>query len=71
MISPNAKIEPTNDSLQDPKYLKTAFNQSTLASNLWQNNGGSKGAGVGVAVVDTGIAGDLPAAAPPRTPPRA
>jgi serine protease AprX len=37
--------------------LKSAFNQSTAASKVW---GSGDGEDVGVAVLDTGIAGDLP-----------
>ena len=43
--------------------LATSFNQSVLADDVWTGHGSADratGAGVGVAVVDTGIAGDLP-----------
>jgi serine protease AprX len=39
--------------------LSTSFNQSIQAPYLWNTFGGT-GRGVGVAVIDTGIAGDLP-----------
>ncbi len=39
--------------------LSTSFNQSIQAPYLWNRYGGT-GRGVGVAVIDTGIAGDLP-----------
>ena len=39
--------------------LSTSFNQSIQAPYLWNTYGGT-GRGVGVAVIDTGIAGDLP-----------
>jgi serine protease AprX len=41
----------------DPNKMATAFNQSVTASNLWNQ---ATGKGVGVAVIDTGVAGDLP-----------
>ena len=40
-----------------PWTLATSFDQSTGATRLWNR---STGAGVGVAVIDTGISGDLP-----------
>jgi serine protease AprX len=40
-----------------PWSLATTFDQSTGASRLWRS---TTGAGVGVAVIDTGITGDLP-----------
>jgi serine protease AprX len=56
-VSPNAPIRSTT--LTDPTSwtLATSFDQSTGAARLWNR---STGAGVGVAVIDTGIAGDLP-----------
>ncbi|HEX4010226.1 MAG TPA: S8 family peptidase [Solirubrobacteraceae bacterium] len=41
----------------DPWALDTTFDQSTGAARLWRR---STGQGVGVAVIDTGIDGDLP-----------
>jgi serine protease AprX len=54
-VSPNGAIKPQakGDS------LSTSFNQSIQAPYLWNTYGGT-GRGVGVAVIDTGIAGDLP-----------
>jgi serine protease AprX len=41
----------------DPSPLATTFDDSVNATNVWRR---STGAGVGVAVIDTGITGDLP-----------
>jgi serine protease AprX len=54
-VSPNAGTKP--QAIGDG--LATSYNASVQAPHLWNNYGGS-GRGVGVAVVDTGIAGDLP-----------
>jgi serine protease AprX len=54
-VSLNAKIEP---SAVDTSRLATAYPDSIYAPKYW-SSGGSLGAGVGVAVVDTGIQGDL------------
>src|SRR3954451_11436920 len=53
-VSPNAatKAQATGDG------LATSYNQSIQSPYLWNTYGGN-GRGVGVAVVDTGIAGDL------------
>ena len=53
----NAPIRETTLSNPTPWTLESSFDQSTGASRLWYR---STGAGIGVAVVDTGIAGDLP-----------
>jgi serine protease AprX len=54
-VSPNAATKPqaTGDG------LATSYNASIQTPYLWNTYGGT-GRGVGVAVVDTGIAGDLP-----------
>jgi serine protease AprX len=45
----------------DPAALSTAFVQSTRADKVWtEPRSGATGTGVAVAVIDTGIAGDLP-----------
>jgi serine protease AprX len=45
----------------DPGTLATAFVQSTRADKAWaDSNSPATGAGVTVAVIDTGVAGDLP-----------
>ncbi|MDQ5807742.1 MAG: S8 family peptidase, partial [Actinomycetota bacterium] len=41
-----------------PEALATSFNQSVRAERAWSQ--GFTGKGIGVAVIDTGIAGDLP-----------
>src|SRR4051794_7147837 len=46
--------------------LATVFNQSVNADDVWPK---ATGKGVGVAVIDTGIAGDLPDFAPSQTAP--
>ena len=53
----NAVIRETTLSNPTPWTLATSFDQATGASRLWYR---STGAGIGVAVIDTGIAGDLP-----------
>ena len=55
-ISINAAVE--SEGVPDPAALATAFNQSLRAEKAWA--GGLTGKGVGVAVIDTGIQGDLP-----------
>jgi serine protease AprX len=55
-VSLNAAVE--NEGTVDPAALATAYNQSIRAERAWA--AGQTGKGVGVAVVDTGIAGDLP-----------
>jgi serine protease AprX len=56
-VSLNATVKKTDESL-DARQLATAYNQSIGAPAAWDK--GYTGKGVGVAVVDTGIAGDLP-----------
>jgi serine protease AprX len=51
----NARVKSTALSF-DPKQMATAFNQAAKTVEVWKN---STGKGVGVAVVDTGVAGDL------------
>ena len=66
-VSLNAGVESSSEvpTLDDGRYparlLKTAFNQSIRAPKVWNNDAftDSTGRGVGVAVVDTGIDGDL------------
>ena len=53
----NAAIRSTTLTDPTPATLATSFDQSTGATRLWNR---STGAGVGVAVIDTGISGDLP-----------
>jgi serine protease AprX len=50
-----------------PGELATAFNQSVKSSNVWTK---ATGKGVGVAVIDTGIAGNLPDFRVSQTDPR-
>lgn len=54
-VSPNATVRKTG--LVDPSELATAYNQSIRAEKAW--SAGYTGRGIGVAVVDTGIAGNL------------
>ena len=56
-VSPNAPLRETTLTNPTPWTLATSFDQSTGAARLWSR---STGAGVGVAVIDTGISGDLP-----------
>src|SRR5215210_4983366 len=57
-VSANAPVQSSGYSISQPTLLKTAFNQSVRAERAWEKS--ATGAGVGVAVVDTGIAGGLP-----------
>jgi len=57
VVSLNAPIRETTLTGATPWTLATSFDRSTGASKLWSR---STGAGVGVAVIDTGIDGDLP-----------
>ena len=57
-VSLNGAIKP-----QAGDVLATSFNHSIQSPDVWTGHGAAAvatGAGVGVAVVDTGIAGDLP-----------
>jgi serine protease AprX len=56
-VSLNAAIKKTDDGYDGPR-LATAYNQSIGSPYAWSE--GYTGLGVGVAVIDTGIAGDLP-----------
>ena len=56
-VSLNAEIRDTTLTNPTPWTLATPFDQSTGATKLWNH---STGAGIGVAVIDTGISGDLP-----------
>jgi serine protease AprX len=55
-VSKNAKVEKSGT--VDPSMLVTAFNQSIRSEKAWAS--GYTGKGVGVAVIDTGIQGNLP-----------
>ena len=55
-VSANAAVKPKALVNFDPNKMFTAYNQSAKSSNLWNS---ATGRGVGVAVIDTGIAGDL------------
>lgn len=63
-VTPNAATAPAGGSRWatfDPSRLETSFVQSTRADKVWtQPTAPTTGAGIAVAVVDTGIAGDLP-----------
>src|SRR4051794_10233411 len=54
-----AKVRSTATTLVDTSRLAVSYNASVFAQKLW-NDKGLTGQGVGVAVIDTGIAGDLP-----------
>ncbi len=56
-VSQNAAIRETTVNNPTPWTLASTFDQSTGAWRLWSR---STGAGIGVAVIDTGIAGNLP-----------
>ena len=57
-ISANASIHSQSDRF-DPAQLATAYPASVLAPPVWNSATGATGAGVGVAVIDTGIDGGL------------
>jgi serine protease AprX len=56
-VSLNGAVKPQVLVNFDPNKMATAYNQSVTARNVWEQ---ATGKGVGVAVVDTGVAGDLP-----------
>jgi serine protease AprX len=56
-VSLNAPLKESTLYNISPSRLATTFDQSVGATQLWSN---STGEGVGVAVIDTGVAGDLP-----------
>lgn len=56
-VTLNAPVNSTTLVNFDPNKMATAYNQSAKTSNLWN---GATGKGIGVAVIDTGVAGDLP-----------
>lgn len=55
-VSLNARVD--TEGVVDPAALATAYNQSIRAEKAWA--AGYTGKGVGVAVIDTGIQGNLP-----------
>jgi serine protease AprX len=56
-VSLNGAVKP---SAIDTSRLATAYNQSIRSTRVWNADRGTVGDGVGVAVIDTGIQGDLP-----------
>ncbi len=56
-VSLNAPIQESTLVNFDPWNLATTFDQAVQATRLWNH---TTGAGIGVAVIDTGIDGDLP-----------
>jgi serine protease AprX len=57
VVSLNAPLKETTLNNPTPSTLATSFDQAVGATRLWWR---STGANVGVAVIDTGISGDLP-----------
>jgi serine protease AprX len=57
VVSLNAAVKKSAVTI-DAKQLATSYNQSVKSPQAWRQ--GATGKGVGVAVIDTGIAGDLP-----------
>jgi subtilisin family serine protease len=55
-VSLNADVRKSG--MVDPDQLATSYNASVRSTKVWA--AGYTGKGVGVAVIDTGIAGDLP-----------
>jgi serine protease AprX len=58
-VTTAATVRPTATTLVDTSRLAASYNASVFAEKVW-NDKGLTGKGVGVAVIDTGIAGDLP-----------
>jgi serine protease AprX len=56
-VSLNGAVAPSKI---DTSELATAYTDSIRAHQVWNAKNGSAGEGVGVAVIDTGIQGDLP-----------
>jgi serine protease AprX len=56
-VSLNGAVKPSQ---VDTSNLGTAYTHSIKAPKVWNSGKGSAGEGVGVAVIDTGIDGDLP-----------
>jgi serine protease AprX len=56
-VSLNAAVKPSS---VDTSKLETVYTSSINANEVWSGNKGADGEGVGVAIVDTGIQGDLP-----------
>jgi len=56
-VSPNAPLQETTLVNFSPDKMATNFDQSTAAARVWNH---TTGRGVGVAVIDTGVEGDLP-----------
>jgi len=56
-VSPNAPIKETTLVNFDPRQMASTFDQNVGATRLWN---WSTGTGVGVAVIDTGITGNIP-----------
>lgn len=58
VVSPNAQIKGTGFADTSTSNLASAYDQAIHADQAWSS--GATGAGVGVAVIDTGVAGNLP-----------
>jgi serine protease AprX len=58
-VTPDRPVQPTSTTLVDTSRLATSYDASVFADKLW-NGSSLTGKGIGVAVIDTGIAGDLP-----------
>jgi serine protease AprX len=58
-LSRNAPVQSTATTLVDTTRLANSYDASVFADKVWSSNG-LTGKGIGVAVIDTGIAGDLP-----------
>lgn len=62
-VSLNARVKSNAVSI-DPRQLATSFNASVRSPEVWSGTGtggiSATGKGVGVAILDTGVSGDLP-----------
>ena len=59
-ISLDAAVRSTGYHRFDRRAIESDYLKAVRASRAWDRNDNATGAGVGVAVIDTGIAGDLP-----------
>ncbi|MDP9400575.1 MAG: S8 family serine peptidase [Actinomycetota bacterium] len=58
-VTLNGSVEQSGGLGIETKKILTAFNHSIGSPKAWNDDDGESGRGVGVAVIDTGIAGDL------------
>src|SRR4051794_22511445 len=59
-VSAAARVHSNRVDRVDTSRVATSYNLSVAASKLWNDGDELTGKGIGVAVIDTGVAGDLP-----------